>query len=58
MVIYPPEKACDMEYHNIKHIEVNEIIGSENPLCVKNGDIKLELEKGFYDSLVKIKVVN
>lgn len=52
MFLYPIEKACDMEFKTINHMEFS----GGNPLCipVENGKIKIKLEKGLRDALVKV----
>lgn len=53
---YPPEKACEVPYYNIEHINITGLLGSQNPYCIKNdGKEKIILSKGFYENLVRIK---
>ncbi len=51
MFLYPPEKACNIEYKKIEHI-----IFEKNPTCfpVVNGKVQIKIQKGFNDALVKI----
>lgn len=51
LFFYPQKKAC-IKAANIKYIEMPE----GNPYCipVKNGKVEIKIEKGFYDSLVKV----
>ena len=50
--LYPAKKACGLGDNKIKHIEE----AKRNPYCieVKSGKIKMKIEKGFKDILVKI----
>ena len=53
---YPPEKACQIPYYNIKHINITSITNGENPYCIKNeNNPKMKISKGFYESLVRIE---
>ncbi len=52
--LFPPEKACDMPWKLIEHIDVAKITVSSNPYCVPS-DGKLRIKKGFYDKLVVIE---
>lgn len=51
LFFYPQKNAC-IKSTNIKHIEMPE----SNPYCipVENSKIEIKIEKGFYDSLVKV----
>lgn len=51
--IYPPKNACEQPFKKIQHIDTGEI-GFE---CfqVNNGRVEIGLEKGSFDSLVKVK---
>lgn len=57
LFFYPKEKACNMPYVNVKHININEITSSKNPYCIpiKNSKITIQIEKGFNDPLVTLK---
>jgi len=48
----PRKKAC-VPFTNIKHINMQEI---SNPYCfkVEDGKVEIKIEKGVYDSLVKV----
>ena len=50
--LYPPKKACDEAYKKIEHINIEEL-GFE---CfqVRDGKVSIGLEKGSFDSLVRI----
>lgn len=53
--LYPGQKACDnFAGLNIQHIDIKKVTAKENPLCIENGE-RIDIEKGFYDSLVTIK---
>jgi len=56
LFLYPKEKACEMPYHKIKHLDMESIIEKENPYCipVEGGKINIQVEKGFNDRLVKV----
>lgn len=56
LYLYPPKKACQgFRALAIQHINVSEITKSSNPYCIENKNKPdLRLEKGFYDSLVKV----
>jgi hypothetical protein len=53
---YPAEKACEMPYHYIPHLDLGEIISSDNPLCipVNKGKVSFEVEKKRGSGLVQI----
>jgi len=57
MFFYPREKACNMPYINLKHININAITKIKNPYCIpiKGGKITFNIEKEFNDALVTIK---
>ncbi len=54
---YPREKACNMPYINIKHINIEKITESKNPYCIpiKNSKITIQVEKEFNEGLVNLK---
>ena len=53
---YPPEKACEIPYYTIKHINITNMITGNNPYCIKNeNNPKIKISKGFYESLVRIE---
>ena len=56
MFLYPREKACNMPYYTIKHINLNQTIESRNPYCiaVKDGSVNIKISKDFNEALVKI----
>jgi len=56
MFFYPKEKACNMPYVNVKHINVNEITKSKNPYCIpiEKSKITIQIEKGFNEALVTL----
>ena len=51
--LVPPEKAQNMQWKLIEHINISKITAMDNPYCVSTGD-KLRIKKGFYDKLVVI----
>ena len=55
---YPTNKACEMPYVQINHLDIERISGSENPNCVPvvDGRIVIELEKGLNDRLVNVDI--
>jgi hypothetical protein len=54
-VFYPPTKACESPDRKIKHINL-EMLKENNPYCLgEKSKVEISLEKGFYDSLVKIE---
>jgi hypothetical protein len=57
MFFYPLDKACEgQESYRIEHINVTEITKNQNPYCVGkiNGKVNINLEKGYYDSVVQV----
>jgi len=56
LYLYPPKKACTgFRALAIQHINASEITKNSNPHCIENkNNPNLRLEKGFYDSLVKV----
>ncbi len=52
LFFYPQRNAC-IPSANIKHINMTEL---SNPYCIpaENNRIEIKIEKGFYDSLVKV----
>ncbi len=56
LFFYPANKACDFPYYKLEHINITAITSTSNPYCIKNnGKPQLELSKGYYENLVKIK---
>lgn len=57
MFFYPKEKACNMPYVNVKHIDINKITESKNPYCIpiEKSKITLQIEKGFNEGLVTLR---
>ncbi|MFH1500642.1 MAG: hypothetical protein ABIE22_01725 [archaeon] len=55
--LYPDNKACNMPYFNLKHINISQTTSRLNPYCieVEEGRVTFKLEKSFYESLVTIK---
>ena len=56
MFFYPREKACNMPYINVKHIDINKITSSRNPYCipVESGKITIKIEMEYNGGLVKL----
>jgi hypothetical protein len=52
--LVPGGGACEMQFNNIKHINITKITETRNPYCV---DVSrdLVLKKGFYDKFVIIE---
>lgn len=54
--LLPPEKACDIPFNKLKHINITEITKDENPYCI---DLTMRneiiIKKGFYDRLVVVE---
>jgi hypothetical protein len=57
LFLIPLNKACDMGEVNVKHINITAIISRYNPYClpVKNGKVKMVVEKNSNEALVRIK---
>lgn len=55
LFFYPPKKAC-VEATDISHINMTEIIKTENPYCipVENNKARMRIEKGFDEQLIRI----
>jgi len=54
LFLIPPEKACNMPYKLISHINISEITTNKNPYCV-DVSRNLKLKKDFYDKSVLIE---
>jgi hypothetical protein len=54
--LLPTQKACDMPYKTVKHLNITKTTLSKNPLCfdISEGD-KIRIVKGYYDKGVTIK---
>mgnify|MGYP001406524107 CR=1 FL=1 len=58
MFFYPTNYACNMVYHEIDHLDINNIIlEKNNPYCivVNAGNIDIQIEKDFNEKLVSIE---
>jgi len=54
--LLPTQKACDMPYKTIKHLNISKTILSKNPLCFDlSEEGKIRIVKGYYDKAVTIK---
>jgi hypothetical protein len=54
--ILPSQKACDMPYKTIKHLNISKTTQVKNPLCFDISDGgKIRIIKGYYDKGVTIK---
>jgi hypothetical protein len=52
--LIPPEKACEIPYKNLKHINLAEITKQENPYCISaQNEIRIVKEFGARDVVVK-----
>ena len=40
--LYPANKACNMEYRQINHLDLNNVIETQNPYCI-SADKKIEV---------------
>ena len=51
--LYPPKKACDFGIETLEHVDLSGINGLK---CfpVNKGEIRFSLDKGSFDSLVKV----
>jgi hypothetical protein len=55
LFFWPPEKACEIPYKNIRHLNITGVIKKDNPYCIKaNGKLEIKMQKGFEDALVSI----
>jgi len=54
--LYPPEKAKSFSHTNTKHITLSEITNEFSCTPTKNGRATIHLQKGEFDSLVKISL--
>tara|TARA_Y100000310_G_C20599264_1_gene772133 strand:- start:172 stop:684 length:513 start_codon:yes stop_codon:yes gene_type:complete len=54
--LYPIEKTCDMPYHDINHLDMENIISDKNPYCivVESGNIDIEIQKELGDRFVRV----
>lgn len=58
MFFYPTKNVCKGQFSFIiNHLDLSQITKTDNPNCFKNLDrnIEIDIEKGFYDSKVKLK---
>lgn len=51
MFFYPTKNSCDVQGYKLNNIHFE-----KNPLCFENtgGNVKIKIEKGFYDNFVNI----
>lgn len=56
LFFYPVGKACEMGYHKIPYLDIEDITKKDNPYCipVTDGLVKMNIQKGFNDKQVKI----
>lgn len=56
LFFYPKDSACKTPYKTIKYLDMESITELENPYCipVESGIIRINIEKGFNDRLVKV----
>lgn len=59
LFFYPPRKACDMPEENIPHLDIEEMIKTENknPFCIPidKGKASMWIEKQSDEKLVRIR---
>lgn len=57
LFFYPPGKACEIPYKNVRHLNIEGVTDSDNPYCIKieDGVAKIRIEKGFNDALVSVR---
>ncbi len=57
MFFYPLRNACEgQKGFQIEHLDVEKITEKDNPKCFKNDNkVVINIEKGFYDSLVNLE---
>ena len=54
--LLPTQKACDMPYKTIKHLNISKTTKSKNPLCFDiSEDGKIRITKEYYDKAITIK---
>ncbi|MFZ5954983.1 MAG: hypothetical protein ACOYT4_01030 [Nanoarchaeota archaeon] len=53
LFLIPQEKACDMPYKLINHLDIQKIIEDKNPFCIGK-DQKIRIEKDFYDKFITL----
>jgi len=56
MFFYPIEESCDMSYHFIEHLDINEITSNENPYCisVEEGRVRFKVLKEPGEEFVRV----
>ena len=56
LFFYPTGKSCELPYHNIPNLDIENIISRENPNCieVKKGRIEIKIEKDLNDKFVNV----
>ncbi len=57
LFFYPIKNSCEMPYHTIEHLNLNEITSLKNPYCVAvdKGKIIINIEKKLNKNLVGLK---
>lgn len=55
---YPTNKACEMPFNQVDHLDIEKITKINNPNCVfvDNGKIRINIEKDLNDRFVNIKI--
>jgi len=56
LFLYPTINACDIPYHTVNHIDLDEMIGAQNPYCIEisEGKALLNIKKDRGERLVRI----
>jgi len=57
LFLYPIEKACDIPYHKINHLDLEAITSEKNPYCImiKKGEVEIEIKKELGDRIVRVE---
>jgi len=57
MFFYPIKKSCDMPYHLIEHLDIDEITSNENPYCIPvvKGGTRFKIIKDLGEGLVRVE---
>ena len=56
LYLYPTGKSCELPYHTIPHLDIENIIARKNPHCISviDGKVSLLVSKELNDRLVRI----
>lgn len=55
MFLYPPEYACKQTSRKVEHVDLSGLPNGWYCFSANNGEVRIPLEKGSFDALVKIK---